>query len=97
MRKFSPPTGIRSPDRPGRSVSPYLLRYPAHEKKQFWPNLKRYTGSFLEVMGETMHTFCPDSRFPGQNFVLAYPGYKAGLQTITPQYSATQKAKPNIM
>ena len=30
MRKISTPTGIRSPDRPARSQSLYLLRYPAH-------------------------------------------------------------------
>ena len=28
MRKISPPTGIRSPDRPDRSESVYRLRYP---------------------------------------------------------------------
>ena len=28
MRKFSPPTGIRSPDRPARSESLYRLSYP---------------------------------------------------------------------
>ena len=28
--KISPPTGIRSPDRPARSQSLYRLRYPAH-------------------------------------------------------------------
>jgi len=30
VRKISPPTGIRSPDRPARSESLYRLRYPAH-------------------------------------------------------------------
>jgi hypothetical protein len=30
VRKISPPTGIRSPDRPARSQSLYRLRYPAH-------------------------------------------------------------------
>ena len=29
--KISPPTGIRSPDRPARSQSLYRLRYPAHK------------------------------------------------------------------
>ena len=28
VRKISPPTGIRSPDRPARSQSLYPLRYP---------------------------------------------------------------------
>jgi hypothetical protein len=30
VRKISPPTGIRSPDRPARSQSLYQLSYPAH-------------------------------------------------------------------
>ena len=30
VRKISPPTGVRSPDRPARSPSLYRLRYPAH-------------------------------------------------------------------
>ena len=30
VRKISPPTGIRSPDRPARSQSLYRRRYPAH-------------------------------------------------------------------
>jgi hypothetical protein len=30
VRKISPPTGIRSPDRPARSQSLYRLRYPDH-------------------------------------------------------------------
>ena len=30
VRKISPPTWIRSPDRPARSQSPYRLCYPAH-------------------------------------------------------------------
>jgi len=30
VRKISPPTGIRSPNRPARSQSLYRLRYPAH-------------------------------------------------------------------
>ena len=30
VRKISPPTGIRSPDRPARSQSLYRLNYPAH-------------------------------------------------------------------
>ena len=31
VRKISPPTGIRSPDRPARSQSLYRLSYPAHK------------------------------------------------------------------
>ena len=31
VRKISPPTGIRSPDRPAPSQSLYRLRYPAHK------------------------------------------------------------------
>ena len=31
VRKISPPTGIRSPDRPARSHSLYLLSYPVHQ------------------------------------------------------------------
>jgi hypothetical protein len=30
VRKISPPTGIRSPDRPARSQSLYRLSYPVH-------------------------------------------------------------------
>ena len=97
MRKISPPTWIRSPDRPTHSVSPYLLLYPAHEIKQIWPNLKWYAGSFLEVMREAVKNFSPESRFPGQNFVRAHPEYKAGLQNITPRCSVTQEDKHNFM
>ena len=32
VRKISPPTGIRSPDRPTRSQSLYRLSYPAHNE-----------------------------------------------------------------
>jgi hypothetical protein len=32
MRKISPPTGIRSPDRPACSDSLYRMSYPAHTK-----------------------------------------------------------------
>jgi len=32
VRKISPPTRIRSPDRPAHSQSLYQLRYPAHMK-----------------------------------------------------------------
>jgi len=31
VRKLSPPTGIRSPDRPASNQSLYRLRYPAHD------------------------------------------------------------------
>jgi hypothetical protein len=31
VRKISPPTGIRSPDRPARRQSLYRLSYPAHK------------------------------------------------------------------
>jgi len=34
VRKISPPTGIRSPDRPARSQSLYRLRYPVHDALQ---------------------------------------------------------------
>jgi hypothetical protein len=34
VRKISPPTAIRSPDRPTRSQSLYRLRYPAHRGSQ---------------------------------------------------------------
>ena len=33
LRTVSPPTGIRSPDRPARSQSLYRRRYPAHYQK----------------------------------------------------------------
>ena len=35
VRKISPPTGIRSPDRPAHSQSLYLLIYPAHKQVYF--------------------------------------------------------------
>jgi len=33
VRKISPPTGIRSPDRPARSKSLYRLSYPGPKEK----------------------------------------------------------------
>ena len=39
VRKTSPPTGIRSPDRPARSESLYRLSYPGPQTKQvLFPN-----------------------------------------------------------
>ena len=35
VRKISPPTGIRSPDRPARRQSLYRLRYPAHDDTRY--------------------------------------------------------------
>ena len=37
VRKISPPTGIRSPDRPARRQSLYRLRYPSHTQKLCLP------------------------------------------------------------
>ena len=36
------PTGIRSPDRPGHSQSPYRLRYPAH----YWQGMRPICAEF---------------------------------------------------
>jgi hypothetical protein len=35
VRKISPPTGIRSPDRPARSQSLYRLSYPVHYRNEY--------------------------------------------------------------
>ena len=48
VRKISPPTGIRSPDRPARSESLYRLRDPGLPALILqWLNLGRYTVEFL--------------------------------------------------
>jgi len=36
VRKFSPPTGIQSPDHPAHSQSLYRLHYPAHLVHQYF-------------------------------------------------------------
>ena len=40
VRKVSPPTGIRSPDRPARSESLYRLRYPASLLKEYFMKIR---------------------------------------------------------
>jgi hypothetical protein len=42
VRKISPPTGIRSPDRPARSQSLHRLRYPAHQYNSTQAQIKDY-------------------------------------------------------
>ena len=42
VRKISPPTGTRSPDRPARSQSLYRLSYPAHIHKVVKPKSDLY-------------------------------------------------------
>ena len=46
MRKISPSTGIRSPDRPSRSQSLYRLRYPAHFRMWGYAYLKYFAEIF---------------------------------------------------
>jgi hypothetical protein len=49
VRKISPPTGIRSPDRPARSESLYRLRYPGPFVFSYIP---------LQSHGHSIHTNC---------------------------------------
>jgi len=50
------PTGIRSPDRPARSQSPYRLCYPAHNVDVYWKSKNavdsQLTRSFTETILE---------------------------------------------
>jgi hypothetical protein len=54
VRKISPPTGIRSPDRPARSRSLYQLSYPAHSLQMdrelfiFAPYLPKFSHKNLQ-------------------------------------------------
>jgi hypothetical protein len=60
VRKISPPTGIRSPDRPDRSQSLYWLRYPAHKLasktcfKSLW-NYQPHKWKALGLLHRTAH------------------------------------------
>jgi hypothetical protein len=54
VRKISPPTGIRSPDRPTRSESPYRLNYPGphihdRRKKERKKEKKRTTTNNMKL------------------------------------------------
>ena len=52
VRKISPPTGIRSPDRPARSQSLYRLSYRAHlffDIEQFYSPLLHILWAFVSV------------------------------------------------
>jgi hypothetical protein len=85
VRKISPPTGIRSPDRPARSQLLYRLRYPAHSPfsiKDFlsWSLRSTFcihtyiclydvTGSFL------IHVRPPESKIAG--FLVAFASVTA--------------------
>ena len=42
VRKISPPTGIRSPDRPARGESLYRLSYPDHAMVKEWLDFGYY-------------------------------------------------------
>ena len=55
VRKISPPTGIRSPDRPARSQSLYQLSYPAHNTKAWcYPNLSTLFSWLCVLCGEKL-------------------------------------------
>jgi hypothetical protein len=47
VRKITPPTGIRSLDRPARSQSLYRLSYPAHSFLSTVAKLRKATMSFV--------------------------------------------------
>ena len=64
VRKISPPTGIRSPDRPARSQPLYAtLRYPPHILHMYSPLIKRMhltcaleflnTGDYIQIVSKT--------------------------------------------
>ena len=65
VRKISPPTGIRSPDRPARSQSLYRLSYPAHSqcmytsliRTNYWIGVVAPTSVCLNTM-HPLHILC---------------------------------------
>ena len=48
VRENSPPTGIRSPDRPARSQSLYRLSYPVHVRLKALNNLRTAERIFMK-------------------------------------------------
>ena len=57
VRKISPPTGIRSPDRPARSQSLYRLRYPAHKPNVVFDGIcVVYSIRNMGVSSEALHS-----------------------------------------
>ena len=59
VRKISPPTGIRSPDRPARSQSLCRLRYPAHSKQK--ASCKSVKSTLRKQSAWNDVTFCQQS------------------------------------
>jgi len=55
VRKISPSTGIRSPDRPARSESLYRQRYPRPPQRNY--NLNNMNGRYPEVQVRGMALF----------------------------------------
>jgi hypothetical protein len=79
----SPPTGIRSPDRPARRQSLYRLRYPAHPcSNQTRLNSAR---CFIDLMGEEDITALTQVSF--------YFCRKSGLKNVKMRPFAGSKAK----
>ena len=66
VRKFSPPTGIRSPDRPARSESLYLLSYTTHSQTNRIRKIKS-----ISVSGHVIITIY--EHFVGECFLKASP------------------------
>jgi hypothetical protein len=86
MRKISPPTRIRSPDRPARSQSLYRLSYPAHDictrAKDYVRLLIYYTQSLNEMGGAILHLCIIESTRQVSYFYLmtkSAPGSKKGV------------------
>ena len=58
VRKISPPTGIRSPDRPGRSESLYRLSYPGPYANQGEWQMVKWAAGFLTRLRDSKLMIC---------------------------------------
>jgi len=70
VRKISPPTGIRSPDRPARSQSLYRLRYPAP-----------FHTPYPKILGPTVQTSVASSTRP-PGFLHPWPNNVSGNDNV---------------
>ena len=102
VRKISPPTGIRSPDRPARSQSLYRLSYPAHNiPDRFSKNTQISKFIFKKRVqwgGGTSCSIWKDRQTDDEANSRFSQFFRRRLQTIFPiairgQYSRKQPAK----
>ena len=61
LRKISPPTGVRSPDRPTRSQSLYLLSYPGPSSVQRDDLIQ--VKQFMKFLTEAVRNIARDERY----------------------------------